>query len=122
MNNIYFDISWFGEIRWTPNDRFDLNINADVTNYTARSFEESRVVPLLGAQLSYFFMQNNRAALTLSGFDILNKNTGINRISELNYLRETRSNIIGRYFMLTFKYRLNKVGGDTGIFVDVKKR
>jgi len=122
LNNVYFDISWFGEIRWTPNDRFDLNINADVTNYTARSFEESRVVPLLGAQLSYFFMQNNRAALTLSGFDILNKNTGINRISELNYLRETRSNIIGRYFMLTFKYRLNKVGGDTGIFVDVKKR
>jgi len=122
LDNVYFDISWFGTIRWTPNDRFDFNINADVTNYTARSFEESRVVPLLGAQLSYFFMQNNRAALTLSAFDILNQNTGINRISELNYLRETRSNTIGRYFMLTFKYRLNKVGGDSGFVVDVKKR
>jgi hypothetical protein len=122
LNNVYFDIAWFGEIRWTPNDKFDFNISADVTNYTARSFDESRMVPLLGAQLSYFFMQNNRAALTLSAIDILNQNTGINRVSELNYLRETRSNTIGRYFMLTFKYRLNKVGGDSGFVVDVKKR
>ena len=122
LNNVYFDISWFGEIRWTPNDNFDFNISADVTNYTARSFEESRTVPLIGAQASYFFMKNNRAAITISGFDLLNRNTGIQRTGELNYLRETRSNIIGRYVMLSFKYRLNKVGGDSGISVDIKKR
>ncbi len=122
LNNVYMDISWFGEIRWTPNDNFDLNLNADITNYTARSFEQSQLIPLIGAQLSYFFMDNNRASLSLSGFDLLNKNTGIKRISELNYLRETRSDIIGRYIMLSFKYRLNKTGGDQGIVVDVKKR
>lgn len=122
LNNIYFDISWFGEIRWTPGEDFDINLSADITSYTARSFEESRVVPLIGARISYFFMQNNRAALTLSGFDLLNRNTGIERISEMNYLRETRSNIIGRYIMLSFKYRLNKIGGDSGISVDIKKR
>lgn len=122
LNNVYFDISWFGEIRWTPNNDFDFNLSADITNYTARSFDESQVVPLIGAQVSYFFMKNNRAAVTLSGFDLLNRNTGIDRISELNYLRETRSNIIGRYIMLSFKYRLNKIGGDSGISVDIKKR
>ncbi|HCC72040.1 MAG TPA: hypothetical protein DEQ09_12955 [Bacteroidales bacterium] len=123
LNNVYFDISWFGAVRWTPNDDFNFNLSADITNYTARSFEESQVVPLLGAEISYFFMQNNRAALTLSGFDLLNRNTGIDRISELNYLRETRSNIIGRYIMLSFKYRLNKFGSkDGGINVDIKKR
>ena len=40
----------------------------------------------------------------------------------MNYLRESTSNIIGRYVMLSFKYRLNKFGGDTGIHVKVKKR
>ncbi len=122
LNNVYFDISWFGEIRWTPNDKFDFNISADITNYTARSFEKSRTVPLIGAQASYFFMKNNRAAITVSGFDLLNLNTGIERTGELNYLRETRSNIIGRYVMLSFKYRLNKIGGNSGISVDIKKR
>ncbi len=122
LNNTYYDLSWFGEIRFTPSEKFDMNVSADVTNYTAKSFEESQVVPLLGAQISYYFMKNNRAALTLTGFDLLNKNTGITRTASMNYLRENRSNIIGRYVMLSFKYRLNKFGGDTGMSVSIKKR
>jgi hypothetical protein len=122
LNNVYFDVAWFGEIRYNPSEKFEFFISTDVTNYTARSFDEARLVPLLGAEMSYFFMKNNRATLTLSGFDLLDKNTGISRISEMNYLEERRSNIIGRYFMLTFKYRLNKAGGDTGLEVNMKKR
>ena len=122
LNNVYFDLSFFGEIRYTPNNKLDFNVTADITNYSAKSFEESQVIPLLGAEVSYFFMKNNRAALTLAAYDLLNRNTGINRISEMNYLRERTSNIIGRYFMLSFKYRLNKVGGDTGLSIKMKKR
>lgn len=122
LNNIYYDVSWFGEIRFTPNEKLDMDVSADITNYTAKSFDEAQLVPLLGAQITYFFMKNNRAALTLSGFDLLNRNTGIIREASMNYLRESQSNIIGRYLMLSFKYRLNKFGGDTGIHVEVKKR
>jgi hypothetical protein len=122
LNNVYLDLSFFGEIRYTPNNKLDFNVTADVTNYTAQSFEESQVIPLLGAEASYFFMKINRAALTLAAYDLLNRNTGISRISEMNYLRERTSNIIGRYFMLSFKYRLNKVGGDTGLSIKMKKR
>ena len=35
---------------------------------------------------------------------------------------EKTSNIIGRYFMLSLKYRLNKFGGDTGMDMKIKKR
>jgi len=122
LNNTYYDLSWFGELRFTPGEKLDMNVSADITNYTAKSFEESQMVPLLGAQISYFFMKNNRAALTLTAFDLLNKNTGITRTASMNYLRENRSNIIGRYVMLSFKYRLNKFGGDTGMHINIKKR
>ena len=122
LNNVYYDLSWFGEIRFTPSDKFDFFFSADVTNYTAQSFEESQLVPLLGAHISYFFLKNNRMTLTLAGHDLLNKNTGISRISEANFLQEKTSNIIGRYFMLTLKYRLNKFGGDTGMNVKMRKR
>ncbi len=121
LNNVYYDFNWFGEIRFTPGEKLDMNVTADVTNYTAQSFEESQLVPLIGAEISYFFMKNNRAAITLTGFDLLNRNTGITRIAEMNYLRESQSNIIGRYLMLSFKYRLNKFGGDTGMDVKIKK-
>jgi len=122
LNNVYYDMSWFGEIRYTPSDKFDFFFSADVTNYTAQSFEESQLVPLLGAHVSYSFTKNNRMTLTLAGHDLLDKNTGISRVSEANFLQEKTSNIIGRYFMLTLKYRLNKFGGDTGMNVKVRKR
>jgi len=119
LNNRYVDFSWFGEVRFTPNDHWNFIVTADVTNYTAESFDEPVSIPLIGAQVSYTFLKNNRGILTLQGVDLLNKNTGLQRISELNYLMERQSNIIGRYVMLSFKYRLNKFGSNQSAF-DVK--
>jgi len=117
LNNRYTDFSYFTEIQFNPNDKWNFMLSADVTNYNDQSFGESISVPLVAAEVSYFFMKNNRASFSLQGADLLDKNKGITRVSELNYLRETRSNIIGRYVMLSFKYRLNKFGGGEGIVI-----
>lgn len=114
LNNTYFDLSYFAELRFTPNEHWNFQASADVTNYNERSFNSSVSVPLIGAEANYYFMKNKRGTFTLSAFDLLNKNTGIQRMSELNYLRETHSNIIGRYVMFSFKYRLNKFEGNGG--------
>ena len=60
--------------------------------------------------------------LKLEASDLLDKNTGIERISELNYLVEKKSNIIGRYLLLSFKYKLNRFGNTNGIDVKMRKR
>jgi len=119
LNNRYVDFSVFSELQFTPSDRWNFNLTADVTNYTARSFDESISIPLIGAEVSYTFLKHNRGILTLQGVDLLNKNTGLQRISEMNYLMERQSNIIGRYVLLSFKYRLNKFGSNDSGF-DVK--
>ncbi len=112
LNTIYTDYSYYTEIRFNPNDSWNFFASADVTNYNDKSFGESLTVPLIAAEISYFFLANKRASISIQGADLLNQNKGIQRISELNYLRETRSNIIGRYVMLSFKYRLNKFGSN----------
>ncbi len=117
LNNRYTDFSYFTEIQYNPSDKWNFMVSADVTNYNNQSFGESISVPLIAAEASYFFLKNNRASFSLQGADLLDKNKGITRISELNYLRETRSNIIGRYVMLSFKYRLNKFAGGEGIVI-----
>jgi len=121
LNKQYFDFSWFGEIRFNPNDSWNFEIIADVTNYTDLGFDESIQVPLLSAEISYHFPKNKRAQISLNGYDLLNQNTGVQRINELNYLRVIRSNTIGRYVMLSFKYRLNKFGGN-GSGIDIKMK
>jgi hypothetical protein len=123
MNNVYYDISWFAATGYTPGKHFHFGASADVTSYAARSFEKSRVVPLIGAEASLYFLKNQRGVLTLAGVDLLNRNTGVERISELNYLVERRSSMIGRYIMLSFKYRLNSLGDNNGgIDVKIKNR
>ena len=68
-------------------------------------------------------MKNNRAMLSLYAFDLLDKNNIVQRTSEMNFLRETQSNTIGRYVLLTFKYRLNKFGDNSsGIDIEVNGR
>jgi len=123
LNNVYRDLSWFTEARYTPGKHFHFMGSADITSYSARSFSKSQLIPLLGAEVSYYFLKNQRGVLTLAGIDLLNRNTGIERSSELNYLVERKSDIIGRYIMLSFKYRLNKFGDNKGgIDIQVKKR
>jgi Outer membrane protein beta-barrel family/Carboxypeptidase regulatory-like domain len=123
LNNVYQDVSWFSDVRYTPDVHFNFMASADITSYSARSFGRSQLIPLIGAEASYYFLKNQRGVLTLAGVDLLNRNTGLVRESELNYLVERRSDILGRYVMLSFKYRLNKVGdGKGGIDIQVKKR
>lgn len=121
LNNTYFDLSWFAEARWTPNDSWNFEVNTDITNYTDKSFDEELNIPLLGAEISHFFLKNKRGTLTLKGFDLLNQNKIVNRFGELNYLREIRSNSIGRFIMLSFTFRLNKFGKSPG-GIDIKMK
>lgn len=123
LNDRFLSLNYFSSVSYTPNDAWRFGISADVMSYSSESFPDAVNIPLISAEISYNFLKNKRGMLTLEGFDLLDKNNGIDRISEMNYLRETRSNVIGRYLMLSFKYRINKAakaGG--GLEINVKKR
>lgn len=120
LNNNFLETSWFGEIRFTPNQNWNYNVSADIANYSQQAFGETVSIPLINAEINHYFLKNKRGTLSLRGFDLLDKNNIVQRLSELNYLREVRSNSIGRYIMLSFSYRLNRFGGEEkGIEVKV---
>jgi hypothetical protein len=117
LNTDYFNLVYFGEVNYNPNDHWHFMVGADVTNYNAETFEDAISIPLLRAAIDFSFLKN-RLMLSLEGYDLLNRNTGVTRTSEQNYLQETRTNSIGRYVMLSLKFRLNKFGGNSGgIFI-----
>jgi len=122
LNNTYYNYTGTGSISYQPNEHWFMQVSADVTHYTARSFDGPVTIPLLKAEISRYLLANQRATITLKAFDLLDQNKSIQRISQLNYLTEQRSNIIGRYFMLTFNYKLNKVGKGSGGAGDIEIR
>jgi len=123
LNNTFTDVSWFGEINCEPGEKLNFGISADIVKYKSAAIYGSELVPLLNAEISYHFLKNNRLKLGFNAFDLLNKNTSVERISEANYLGEIRTNNIGRYFMFSLSWRLNKFGsGMPGLSIDMKRR
>lgn len=121
-NNHYVNISAYGDLSYTPNDKWYFSFSSDITRYSEQSFGNAVNIPILRAEISHYFLKR-RASLTLSGHDLLDKNKGIERISQMNYLRESVSNVLGRYFMLTLKFRINKFDNQSaGMKINFKRR
>lgn len=114
LDNNYFEYSWFADISFTPNESWHFSASADITSYSADSFDNPVEIPLISGQISHYMLKNKRGVLSLQVFDLLDKNTNLVRTGEMNYLVERQTNSIGRYVMLSFKYRLNKFGNQGG--------
>jgi len=118
----YYNTTAFADINYTPSEKWYFGLTADLSRYDEESFGNSITVPLLRAEVTRYFLKNNRGVLTFQLFDILDENKGVERISEMNYLLEKQSNTIGRYAMIIFKYRLNKFDNKSGIEIEMNKR
>lgn len=92
---------------------FILGYNFSKTIYSGFNGNTPNPV-ILSTYLEYQFMKQNLASLRIQGFDLLNQNTGVYYSLEDNITVDTRTNKLGRYFMLTFSYRFRKFAGGTG--------
>ena len=69
---------------------------------------------LLSTYIEYQFLQKHIASFRFQAFDLFNENAGISRTVSGNQIIDTRTNRLGRYFMLTFTLRLQKFAGNQG--------
>jgi outer membrane beta-barrel protein/carboxypeptidase family protein len=57
--------------------------------------------------------KNHLGDIRLSAFDLLNENNNIQHIITDMYIQDTRTNIVQRYFLLVFTYKLRELGPQT---------
>lgn len=69
---------------------------------------------LLSSYVEFQFLKKNAAAIRLAAYDLFNENAGITRTVSGNQIIDTRTNRLGRYFMLSFTLRLQKFAGGRG--------
>ncbi len=86
------------------NNLFDYTINS------GRSDGFNIRIPFWNISLAKSFLKYKKGELKFSVMDLLNKNQGVNRTANQNFIQDTRYNVLQRYFMLSFSYRLNKSG------------
>jgi hypothetical protein len=84
-----------------------LNSTFDYTILTGKTFGKTPGIPLLSLALTHYFDKRRTMELRLTVVDVMNRNTGINRTADGNYIQEERVRSLGRYGLLTFTYSLN---------------
>ncbi len=85
--------------------------HTDVNNqlYTGLSSGFNQNYTLWNASAGKKFLKNQRGDLRLSVFDILKQNQSITRNVTESYIEDVQTNVLQRYFMLTFTYKVNNV-------------
>ena len=103
-NKFYGDFILYLKKGWTFSTSMDYYL------YSGDAFVTNQTIPLWRAFISKTFLKNERGEFKLSGFGLLNQNTGIDRSTSQNYLEESQYNTLRRYAMLSFTWKIIQVG------------
>jgi len=109
-NAKYFIQEYDVDLGWRLPKGFFLATDFDyrINNQYSTGFNTK--VPLWNASISKQMLHFNRGELKFSARDMLNRNIGINRNASQNYIEDTRTSSLRRFFLLTFTYNITKTG------------
>jgi hypothetical protein len=100
----YTDVNVLIAKKWKVNSSFEYKIYADPT------FSENIYIPMWSAGISRTFLKANQLKIELRVFNILDEQLSVQRMNENNMIIESRVNTLGRYFMLSARYKITQVG------------
>jgi hypothetical protein len=110
LNTNYLSHEYNASVDWQLPKTFFLSTDFTYTVNSQRAEGYNAKIPIWNASISKQFLHYNRGELKFSATDLLNKNVVISRTNNPNYVEDSRTNSLRRFFMLSFTYSLSKTG------------
>jgi hypothetical protein len=110
LNSTYYSQNYSADVNYylmsslILSSRFNYTINSGLANGYNIS------IPLWNAALAWQMFEKKNGELRFSVNDILNQNSNISRSIGENYISDSRTEILQRYFLLTFTFNFNRFG------------
>lgn len=92
-----------------PWDWLVLESDLNLLHYEGLADEFNRDITFWNASVGYRFLAGRAAQIRLTVTDILGQNSSINRVVTDLYIQDIQSNVLTRYFMLTFSYNFRAI-------------
>jgi len=108
LEQAYLNQAYGSETNWTFLKNWRLGLGFRYQIYEGRTAGFDRKIPMLDFSFSRSFLKGNTGEVRLSGYNLLNQNLGVNQAVDANYIQRQVTNSLGRYFLLTFTYSLNR--------------
>ncbi len=119
LNQNYLEQTLYNETNINIGDWVTLKSRFDWTNFRQSFSTQQYSVQLWNLTLSSFLSKTKKLRLSLTVFDLLNQNKGINRNSTLNYTEVLQTNVLGRYYMLGLSYNIKGFKKKDGLEVKI---
>lgn len=111
LNQDYISTEYYGDLFIDFLKTWSFNTNLSYTFYNGDNFTDNPSLPIWRAYISKRLFKSNKGLLKVAVYDILNQNIGINRVSENNYIEDTRITSLGRYYLVSLSYKITRFGG-----------
>ena len=110
QNTNYLSQDYTASLDWEMPKGFFFSTDFSYTINSQRAAGFNIKVPLWNASISKQMLKYNRGELKFAARDLLDKNIGINRNTNNNYIEDSRVLTLRQFFLLSFTYSLSKTG------------
>jgi outer membrane receptor for ferrienterochelin and colicin len=104
----YFNKTYTAETNFTFLKHYQLNAAFDYLVYNRQTSNFNQAIPLLNLSVSRFVLKNNSGEMKVGVTNLLDQSMSVTQTASDNYLQQETTNNLGRFYMISFTYAINK--------------
>ncbi|MBL0742087.1 outer membrane beta-barrel protein [Chryseolinea lacunae] len=107
-DQLFFNKTYSAESNLSFLKHYSFNTSFDYLVYQSITTDYEQSIPLFNLSVSRFILKNKSGELKFAVNNLLDKNLGVSQQADVNYFQRQTTNSLGRYFLVSFTYALNK--------------